>query len=1517
MSDNGHGGKRPSSGRPKGGKNQQKKNKNDNNNLVYAAQMRAVVAERTAAQHKHSERRKDFGQKSDEELRELANTRNPYDAKKMAAKIEIKRRVEEEEKRKKEQGKKKEHAQIERAQREQKEEEEAMAGLLRLAQDADEFLTAGAEGYNKHEESEEDEAEDYEIDTEAFLAGNPNKSYSQSRRNKSGYKPSKGSILYEELENFREKFMTTMAFHRNGIAKGRHEFPPEFDPVSKDGTPDPKSWYTGRCKKFVYLPFHQYHNKAGQLKDYECIHCHEKGDLESKMFAYRPMFNFAEIVWLYHRRLRCKKCFGTFAEIHPDFLSQLPTIIAERLPFLTTGAGLGVHRLMLYQFMHMATKGILYGTFVSIYNELYRVDHDIDHCSFLDATADYQVGASALGIQAKTPEPFAPFHSPGEYNGILLRIGVIKHLFYRTMDSMEAYMQKSFQSSVDNGESPDHTFKFANGLKLKNRPGKVFTASYTSVSLQGKVTLSRPTYTKSNAEIEPIVAKHHEARKNAGEATLDIYQSDGGSDQNVWRKEFKQDLARGMTPFTPTKIDGLPCVYLEDYEYIEITTRDAANDWCLAVMERISESNSAVDKKIYYGLDCEWNWRDGTHELTRAVQIYFLDDVSSTAAFFNLGKMQAFLPDAFPRDLKRLLELENLVPVGVNIPIDIARLRKLGVNIKHWIDISLMAKELDEDGQKNPHGYGMKALCARHLSTGVDKCGQDSDWAQDPLPSELVHYGVLDSCLSVRLFHVLQDLLQAKNNSFPLRVDSKLNVSRDALYACRRDKPPSATVEIVFIGGLGGEQRKWGTQTVGKGKSLVRLKKVHNLSAKPPFSFTPSWQERNTGVKKAWNKRSLTLQKVLEEFVDPVILVLTSKLSLPASALCFEREENEGQVRAERKEEENPIHAEPEKKDHEVENNASAAPATTNDKDVPKKGTNPSAIAMEEEEDLAKTASASAEAVEYIIGGKTKARPWTFERVYMHGDGDSTDDFDDLLDKTRDKRDIFHVFDELPIPRNNPAKSLISRLLIHGTFLFDDEDYENVAKYMAEEKEIDSREDLLKDFYFRREWWRQRVRMYTPRGSEHASNIRVILDFVEKTDAIKDELDTHTLEEVQKYLERFAEKCEEGRFEELSDVNLFQWNGKDRNGLDLWLRLRGSTRTENVHQKMRVAFGPWSTGVRTGHYLLLLICYRYNVSTGINRCNAHDFGHKWLHYIDRIDLRLQEIYGKSVYPRHINLSLFEPLKNFVSVGTGPLFFDEVYVESGDADDRLSGDLLFLAMRMRVKCPPLPLSSREEYALFNAFILLHPKPTDLDLRALAKEFKAKSDCTTIFPKLPSMLKVHYKKWKDTNLIKMTEAAMKKVYNELLQRLATPVLRQACLPVEVSQAAVEDTLAARDTDDDSEQNDGNELAAPLDVESGDEPQLVPGYKLQVAPINAPRQVAYVPAKGSGKTFNCYYFPFCKRKRHECGGNERGKCRDVISGKIRPEPSDEEINTAKMSARSEAKAERRRKAPKGHKT
>jgi hypothetical protein len=41
-------------------------------------------------------------------------------------------------------------------------------------------------------------------------------------------------------------------------------------------------------------------------------------------------------------------------------------------------------------------------------------------------------------------------------------------------------------------------------------------------------------------------------------------------------------------------------------------------------------------------------------------------------------------------------------------------------------------------------------------------------------------------------------------------------------------------------------------------------------------------------------------------------------------------------------------------------------------------------------------------------------------------------------------------------------------------------------------------------------------------------------------------------------------------FEELGDVSLLKWDGKDYNGLDVWLRFRGPNQAENLHEKMRV-----------------------------------------------------------------------------------------------------------------------------------------------------------------------------------------------------------------------------------------------------------------------------------------------------------------------------------------------------------
>ena len=49
---------------------------------------------------------------------------------------------------------------------------------------------------------------------------------------------------------------------------------------------------------------------------------------------------------------------------------------------------------------------------------------------------------------------------------------------------------------------------------------------------------------------------------------------------------------------------------------------------------------------------------------------------------------------------------------------------------------------------------------------------------------------------------------------------------------------------------------------------------------------------------------------------------------------------------------------------------------------------------------------------------------------------------------------------------------------------------------------------------------------------------------------------------------------------------------------------------------------------------------------------------------------------------------------------------EKFVETGEADDRLTGDARFVAMRMGVKCPPRQVQSKMERLIFNNFLELN-------------------------------------------------------------------------------------------------------------------------------------------------------------------------------------------------------------------
>ena len=101
------------------------------------------------------------------------------------------------------------------------------------------------------------------------------------------------------------------------------------------------------------------------------------------------------------------------------------------------------------------------------------------------------------------------------------------------MSAHEPFMKNCFQFSHDNGASVDHTHKFSKLLKATNRNGNLFTASYTTLSFLGKIITSYLTFTKSNADIEPMIKNIKRIRIATKSGSLQRHETDNVNEDAV------------------------------------------------------------------------------------------------------------------------------------------------------------------------------------------------------------------------------------------------------------------------------------------------------------------------------------------------------------------------------------------------------------------------------------------------------------------------------------------------------------------------------------------------------------------------------------------------------------------------------------------------------------------------------------------------------------------------------------------------------------------------------------------------------------------------------------------------------------------------------------------------------------------------------------------------------------------------------------------------------------------------
>lgn len=496
---------------------------------------------------------------------------------------------------------------------------------------------------------------------------------------------------------------------------------------------------------------------------------------------------------------------------------------------------------------------------------------------------------------------------------------------------------------------------------------------------------------------------------------------------------------------------------------------------------------------------------------------------------------------------------------------------------------------------------------------------------------------------------------------------------------------------------------------------------------------------------------------------------------------------------------------------------------------------------------------------------------------------DDDEDSDGI--RSRSKEDIFHVFQDMPMKKRCPARHYVMELLILATFQMDEKYFTEYKEHLAKVKNIETTSDLIDNFVHNKEEWRRHIPMYVPRAADHANLIRSVHAVV-KSDK---ELSQYYTPELQEYFEKFVNKILRGYFEELDDVVMHVKAGHDKYGLQLFIRKRGTVRAENVHQKMKVAIGPWGIGIRSAHYLLLLLSFRYNVSSNIRRKGYHDFGHCELYLIDRIQTRVREIYNVVIYPLHRNLMEFSPT-DLVSIGIGPLSYDADFVEKGQPNPILQGEMKFMAERMGIREPLQPIAHPDEVKMFTNFMMKHPKPTDSHFSELAKQYKQASNGTTIFPKLPSMVKAYYNRWRSNQEIKASRKNLGGPAQDLRQKLFLTNTTAG----EFHSDAVLEATRTKETDATVAP------AAPMPTQ-----QVAPIVHLHVPPVVAPTQEQHVPVHSARSKYRCAWAPFCKNLRMECGGKTKAQCKYKDSFR---NITEEHLQQAKKDMRNEEKRKRK---------
>mmetsp|Transcript_2564 Transcript_2564/g.5670 ORF Transcript_2564/g.5670 Transcript_2564/m.5670 type:complete len:529 (+) Transcript_2564:131-1717(+) len=280
----------------------------------------------------------------------------------------------------------------------------------------------------KLQPSLDDDDEDDDFDNDDGGVNEDGDERSKSRRK---CYPVVGSPVHRYLDGIHTRVQRHLNRGSNSELQGHHNsinisdtfwIAPKGNPVgdSFGTTAKPDSFYTARVFVFLWDPMLQFPNHVPSK-----VTCPKCGSTNTKCdggWNFRPFHWFDRIIYIYHRFVACNGCGARCPTVRADFISKLPTLVAEQFPFtLPSERGPGLYDPMISMMKLFFTEGIMWGKFAKVINSLQSSNFARNHVSYLDSLDHWLTVQPSLFVESRVPLPFSPQTSQEGYCGIKLR----------------------------------------------------------------------------------------------------------------------------------------------------------------------------------------------------------------------------------------------------------------------------------------------------------------------------------------------------------------------------------------------------------------------------------------------------------------------------------------------------------------------------------------------------------------------------------------------------------------------------------------------------------------------------------------------------------------------------------------------------------------------------------------------------------------------------------------------------------------------------------------------------------------------------------------------------------------------------------------------------------------------------------------------------------------------------------------------------------------------------------------